>query len=88
MTRSLLTEAAVRLESIFLVSKPTKETLEGYNLDGRNVLRPSEEIPDLTEEQVGQAMAVIPAYPRTIGSSIVGFAKAPGLVPSLALSSP
>ena len=30
-------------------------------MDGRNVLRPTEEIPDLTDKQVGQAMAVIPA---------------------------
>ena len=54
-------EAAVRLEIIFLIVEPTKETLEGYNFDGRNVLRPTEEITDLTNEQVGQAMAVIPA---------------------------
>ena len=54
-------EAAVRLDSIFLIGKPTKETLESYNLDGRNVLRPTEEIPDLTDEQVDQTMAVIPA---------------------------
>ena len=56
-----IVEAAARLDSIFLIGEPTKETLEGYNLDGRNVLRPSEEIPNHTDEQVGQAMAVISA---------------------------
>ena len=56
-----IVEAAVGLDSIFLVGEPTKETLDGYNLEGRNILRPTEEIPDLTDEQVGQAMAVIPA---------------------------
>ena len=56
-----IVEAAVRLDSIFLIEGLTKETLEGYNLDGRNVLRPTDEIPELTDEQVGQAMAVIPA---------------------------
>ena len=56
-----IVEAAVRLDSIFLIGELTKETLEGYNLDGRIVLRPTGEIPDLTDEQVGQAMAVTPA---------------------------
>lgn len=56
-----IVEAAVTLESIFMVNEATKKTLDGYNLDGRNILRPTEEIPDLTREQIGQAMAVIPA---------------------------
>ena len=56
-----IVEAAVRLESIFLIGEPTKESLKGYKWDGRNVLHPTEEIPNLTLEQVGQAMAVIPA---------------------------
>lgn len=54
-------EAAARLERILLVREPTKETLDDYNLEGRNGLRPTEEIPALTDEQVGQAMAIIPA---------------------------
>ena len=50
----------MRLDSIFLVGDPTRETLDGYNLEGRNILRPTEEVSDLTDEQVGQALAVIP----------------------------
>ena len=55
-----IVEAAVRLDSIFLVGEPTKETLDGYSLEGRNILRPTKEIQDLTDEQ-GQALGVIPA---------------------------
>ena len=56
-----IAEAAMRLESIFLVGVPTKETMDGYNLERRNILRPTEEAPDLTDELVGQALAFISA---------------------------
>ena len=56
-----LVEASVRLNSIFLVGEPTEETLDGYNLEGHNILRPTKEVPDLTDELVCQALAVITA---------------------------
>ena len=46
-------EEFIRLDSIFLVGEPTTETQKGYKVDWRNVLRPIEEITDITDEQVG-----------------------------------
>ncbi len=57
-----IVDTAVNLESIFVMSEEyLAGAVTGMNLEGRDFMRPSEKVPDLTTEQIQQGIAAIPA---------------------------
>ena len=50
MDSVMLVETAVKLDGIFLMSNDHRDTISKFDMDQRNVLRDSNNVPDLSKD--------------------------------------